>query len=316
MYLQRYISPSKLDMFQGYLNGYAYKGFNVPDYTKEAFIRDLIGAKVSDWTKADIGSAFHSVIEHAGFKTIPSEFTEDGFNFKIDCDIKLVLPANREQAVTRTIDGVTINGKVDAVSDTKIHDIKTTGWHGTKNSTYDIEHSTNMEKFIESWQWKCYLWMTGLDEFEYNVFELEHHLREDNTIILSEVKNYLEIPCGRYDGLDSDVEGFIRHYMEFLRDNEQLIKDMRNDTASTFYTYSSHNAKDMDTPTLTKGIEWAYHKHIIKEQKQWFYKNDLDRLYPLNDLSELHIDRMTLMPHKSNGKPIYVLNSALRDKRP
>ena len=148
------------------------------------------------------GTALHKALE----VSVPGEIGSlhaNGYTFDIGFDAELDIPATREikgekHYLINNFE-VTLVGKVDAVHGLRVDDHKYT-------SKYDVE------RFLNSYQWRIYLDMFGAEEFRWNVFEgreiePKHHV----------IKHLHPLTMYRYPGLEDDVRREIGAFVEFAR---------------------------------------------------------------------------------------------------
>lgn len=153
-------------------------------------------------------SALHRALERAE----PGESNDliaDGYRFIIKPDVELTLPAIRELKleVEIPIDAaltVTQVGKVDGLEGRTVYDHK-----GTKKFEPDY--------FLDSFQWKQYLNMSGADTFQWNVFEIDW----ERWTMLGDCKElsvtgYHELRQYRYPGMADDCMDLLRGFLSFL----------------------------------------------------------------------------------------------------
>lgn len=198
----KFITPSRVDEFIQFKSGSNFKG---DEYTIEDYIDRLL--KIEDPAKrrkADAGQACHYCLEHSQYDIVLnsySEVTADDnkwtVNFQLDDEIEL--PVIRESWVRGTFAGCQIIGKVDAIDAVYVHDHKFT-------SQVDIE------KYMDSVQWKMYLLMTGRDRFVYNLF----NVKIEDTANIVNVLGYSRLELCSYDGMAEEIEQVITDYRNFL----------------------------------------------------------------------------------------------------
>lgn len=169
----------------------------------ETFLRDL--RREDGPTPSMIaGTALHKALEFA----TPGEFgtlSADGHTFDMQCDGEVEIADIRETKGTMdiTVDGcvVTLVGKVDALHGRRVDDHKFT-------TRYDGE------RFMDSWQWRCYLAIFNADEFRWNIFEARE------TDPKSYVVNHLHrLTMYRYPGMMDDVVREVGEFVRFAREH-------------------------------------------------------------------------------------------------
>jgi hypothetical protein len=182
----RHIYPaSRLDEYLMYRSGENWQG---EEYTTAEFIRNLT-VRV-ETPKMAAGTAVHELVENAKFGAVPERAELNGWrvHFKLDAEIRL--PQMREIRLWGHHKHITVVGRCDAIDGGTVHDIKTT------SSTIDIE------RYLDSYQWRAYLWMSGRSRFVYDVLRVD----VDDAEKAVEVRDYMRIPVSAYPGLDRDVE--------------------------------------------------------------------------------------------------------------
>lgn len=210
----QFISPSRLDNYLQFMTGKLYDLPNAPDYTIDAFIDSLLQIrKPSSMRKANAGTFGHSMLESLVYTDYVEGYWFDGINYcisewiiNIDCDIEVPVPIIRESPVTAVIAGCPIKGTVDAIDGYCVYDHKFTG-------------QVDIEKYMESMQWKAYLLMTGRMKFVYNLFTV----KVDDTENIMTIRDYTPLILWGYPGMREEVEQTIIEYRELLLSIKHLI---------------------------------------------------------------------------------------------
>jgi hypothetical protein len=94
----------------------------------------------------------------------------------------------------------TIVGKADYVMPLYVGELKTTSWF-------------DFERYLNSWQWRFYLHIFGVEQVKYHVFELSYS---------NELKKIEEFDFCAYPTLVSDLKGIIQGLYEFAKENNCL----------------------------------------------------------------------------------------------
>lgn len=220
---QAFSSPSKLDTFAMYLtNSYWGRKDDGEDveFTDELFIGELL-KRFEKTPEMKAGTALHKILELSQYDTeISNMIGIDGemykFEYCIDESVDIVLPTLRETRITKSLNNISINGIVDAISATTIWDHK---------FTKQIQYS----KYENSYQWKIYLYITGLNNFKYNLFQgkvLEPTIEPPMNNI--RIDKFEGLSFERYPNMNSEVEYFYYYYWEVL----EKLKPQIVDTAS------------------------------------------------------------------------------------
>lgn len=186
---------SMLDEFRAYQSGLQW---DESDYTAEDYIRRLTVFEPS--AKMEAGTAVHKLIEDAGYGALPVTSTVNGWEITFDLEADMRLPPYREVSLYREHRGIPLFGRCDALDATRVHDIKTTS-------------SIDPERYLESYQWRAYLWMSGRRSFVYDIFRVI--VAEDRREIT--VKEYVPIPVEAYPAMDADVEGMLVEFDACVR---------------------------------------------------------------------------------------------------
>lgn len=187
------MSVTDLDLYRGYLAD--------EDADLDKLLRDLRRqTPPTDYMRR--GKAFHSILERAHVGEV-SLAEEDGFTFRFDLDNSIVLPEVRElkgelQILTRS-GPVTLVGKVDGY-DLAVHDFKLTGYF-------------DAEKYLNAYQWRCYLLMFGAWKFVYDVFTYREDPRTGEIVI----NDYHVLPLYAYPELQTDVLGSVEEFAGFIQ---------------------------------------------------------------------------------------------------
>jgi hypothetical protein len=159
------------------------------------------------------GRALHGILEHADCSEPDGVISVkgDGYQFHFACDVDLAVPDVRELKGGITIatpsGEVKLWGAIDAM-DTAIYDYKLTG-------------QFNAERFMDSYQWRCYLTIFGGDKFVYRVFVGKEN--SEGTGFDGEgfsgwtIYDYHELPVYRYPGMESDVRHEVAAYAKFAQ---------------------------------------------------------------------------------------------------
>lgn len=186
---------SKLDDYRAYLTG---EMFNGDEYTAEEFIKRMTAYEESAAMAA--GTAVHSIIETAQFGEIKPHADAYGWHVHFDLDADAAIPEAREVPLQRTHNGITLFGRCDAIGPSTVHDIKTT-------STIDVD------RYLDSYQWRAYLWMSGRQRFVYDIFRVKV---EDDIKVVT-VLEYVPLKLSAYPNMGRDVERLLEEFDACIR---------------------------------------------------------------------------------------------------
>lgn len=198
----------------------AYRRFRNSEWTTyEELIATLKGELVAN-EAMKFGTAVHAALEKylvskQELQVLTDVYTKD-YKFA-PASIKLATEgldhnASCETKVSRTIyaeDGteLTLTGTCDVITGTHVIDYKT-----TMNSISDAK----IQSYEASYQWRCYLAMTGCDTFTFRIMQWA----EDAGFWY--IKNMQDVRCDRYIGMIDDVERMVRELYQFTKQCEEL----------------------------------------------------------------------------------------------
>lgn len=150
--------------------------------------------------KMKAGEAFHKALEKA-LETEHYAVSAMGHSFSFLCDAEISLPKLRECSISKDYDGLLVRARVDAISGRTVTDIKTT-------------EDVDFDRYMESYQWRFYLDITGADRFEWPIFQMREVPSDDATICF-DVFGFHKLIQYRYDGLHEDCVRAAQEYKEF-----------------------------------------------------------------------------------------------------
>lgn len=189
---------SRLDEFRYYLAGEHFDG---SEYTSADFIKRMTEKHESPQMAA--GTAVHKVIEDAAFGDIPEHVDCQGWRIHFDLNANMGLPTIRETELFREHNGIPLFGRVDAMDAFSVHDIKTTA-------------NIDIDRYMDSYQWKSYLWMSGRRWFVYDILRV----KLDEEAKLCSVLEYMPVTQSWYPALD-------HHVQELLVDFDAAIRALK-----------------------------------------------------------------------------------------
>lgn len=209
------ISVTTLDQFQAYLDN--------EDMDEPSFISTILNPPPPTHAMA-VGTAWHKVLESWQGQSEDNRYHQDGLCFdlsRLDSDdlIEIGEPHQREKKlVWQGVDGVDLVGKFDVLLPFAVIDHKLTA-------------NFDPERYFNSWQWRCYLTMTGKPKMVYQVFEHAGlNLSQKQTLYDDEIgfheltwgnnnvyiKNYHRLEVLAYDGMAEEVADIVAKYNQLL----------------------------------------------------------------------------------------------------
>ncbi|HRS66744.1 MAG TPA: hypothetical protein P5519_12755 [Spirochaetia bacterium] len=214
------ISVTTLEKFRRFIDGVS------SDDTEESLIESLKGLfKGND--KTDFGGAYHKIIEgefenYAGNIFVTYDKTKQFvFNYAQAAPALsyrrnhplMVHEVDVRKIFETTYGSIQVTGRLDGLEGATVRDLKTRF------------KQMNDADYADSFQWKFYLEMLGLDTFFYDVFEIKGFdaLPEKRPFIMPEVSIIAHEPikCERYKTMSEDVQSILNHFMDYI-DNRQL----------------------------------------------------------------------------------------------
>ena len=186
------VSVTTLDTFKKYLT---------TDYVSfDDLIASILGT-LQENRAMQIGSAFHSALEHARYMESYCLINK-GITFLCgDVDEYVIQSTAREIKTTCDIEGVTVVGKADTIHGTTVIDHKTT-------SRLDIE------RYFDSVQWRLYLQLFNCNKFIYQVFEIETSDDAEKYDVIR-IKDIHHFSFFRYPGMEEENRKLIQDFKAF-----------------------------------------------------------------------------------------------------
>lgn len=193
----------------------AYRRYRDSEWTTyEELIATLKGELVPN-EAMKFGTAVHAALESKLTKPEPMLHVDE-YKFS-PASIKLATDgldhyASCETKVSRTLyaeDGteLTLTGTCDVITGTHVMDYKT---------TMSTISDAKVQAYQDSYQWRCYLAMTGCDTFTFRIMQWA----EDAGFWY--IKNMQDVRCDRYVGMIDDVERMVRELYQFTKQCEEL----------------------------------------------------------------------------------------------
>ena len=186
----------------------AYRRYRDSEWTTYDELIATLRGEIMPNEAMKFGTAVHTALESKLAKPEPILHV-DGYSFS-PASLKLGTEgldhyASCETKVSRTIyaeDGteLTLTGTCDVITGTHVMDYKT-----TMSSISDAK----VQAYQDSYQWRCYLAMTGCDTFTFRIMQWA----EDAGFWY--IKNMQDVRCDRYIGMIDDVERMVRELYQF-----------------------------------------------------------------------------------------------------
>lgn len=209
------ISVTSLEKFRRYMT--EASSFD----TEEALIETLTGEfKGNDKTK--IGGAFHKIIEErrTDITWINDEpgYLVDEIFFTIpqgdpaliyrDSHPLMVHEISISKPYTTSLGKIVISGRIDSIEGAEVWDAKTKF------------RSPDLQEYYDSYQWRFYLDIMGLDVFWYQLFEVKGFkaLTDAPPYVLPNVRIIPHDPfkCTRYIHLQADCLNLLQEFMNYI----------------------------------------------------------------------------------------------------
>lgn len=207
-----------------------YRRFRLYDYVSFDEVVASLKRQGETSFQMIVGTAFGElVIPSTRFDAVPVEGSEEFtverngivFDARSICDARDKMPALGVYEAKRTkrfnIGGrsVLLVAQADALYGRTVYENKTT-WK-----------ACDVEGYMESPQWACYLEVFGADRCIYNVWRLK-----DRGVI--EVDEHTQFTVTRYAGMTDTVRNYLSEYVTFLDDNNLTEYVERTDTSEDY----------------------------------------------------------------------------------
>jgi hypothetical protein len=193
-------SPSEIEQYRAYLADI----IDLETLKKRLRKQDTFGRPPR------IGTLWHGILE----TSTPQEskyFERDGITFIVDCDYTLNTPPIKELKGTKKYNLWDVDVTLVGIAD---------GIEGRTGLDHKLTMRPDMNKLSESYQWRIYCVMFGLDKFKYIVYKARNY--DKNTIFITSIE---ELPLYRYPEIESDVEYMVNLFTVFcLRHLPERIK--------------------------------------------------------------------------------------------
>lgn len=212
------ISPSKLEQFRCYYD---------EEYNGKIQIEDIIEyleGKTKWEARMNYGSAIHAVLEYGHEKYLQPDgichIKEDDFPEAITIPLETLKPViDYREKYPKVIHEVKIKKTVkvagyDVVLNMRVDGMLGLGVHEHKNP--QDKGFTTYESYEKSSQWKVYLYATGANFVQYNIFKWKNTKKRGFEIIPVTYTYY------RYPNMEWDVISLIQHLINFC-ERQQLI---------------------------------------------------------------------------------------------
>jgi hypothetical protein len=192
------VSVSNLDYFRSWLDD--------EEADLDVLLRRLRGEEPqSEVMKA--GEALHTALENGQIMET-AELSADGYRFYVQCEATIELPEIYEHKIEKLYGGLNVRGRVDGLtrlgSISRITDYKTTKFFDPDN-------------YLEGYQWRFYLDMTGCDWFFWKIFVLKEFGDQLDGTHTYEITQFHELSQHRYEGMEADCQRLAAQYLQFVR---------------------------------------------------------------------------------------------------
>lgn len=157
------------------------------------------------------GTALHQALETLSFcndyATNEVDTVSSGdYRFDFNCQAEIVVPTIKESEFAKQYGDIMVTGHVDGLIGNMVIDYKT-----TKQFDWD--------RYMESYQWRFYLDMSGCNQFLYQIFVIKPFGPEKCFSIVDSHK----IKQFRYPELHQDCEQLVRDYRQVVIEHQELM---------------------------------------------------------------------------------------------
>lgn len=185
---------------------------NAEDATLDKLLADLAG--VGDATRKMLAGKVMAKFWENATEGEMDAATVDGWRINFNLDAEIPVPPVREMKIEypmQTPSGpVVLVGKVDGFEGVTVRDQKLT-------ERFDVE------KYLDSLQWRAYLVILGARKFVYDVFvgDMDEH---EDVITVSE---YHPVPLYTYPGIEKDVQASVNELAEIVTKWAPRIQELK-----------------------------------------------------------------------------------------
>lgn len=196
------VRVTRLNAFRQWLDGRLY----IPEDVQER-----LPDEVDQWVwyinqpvgrAADRGTAFHKVLENLG-QSVDHDYVKEGdftFDFSaVEIEVPTLCVVESKKVVE--IEGVNVQGTIDGATPTAIIDWKTTG-------------SYEPDRYADSYQWRFYLSMWGMSEFQYHVFPVFESVKNPDVV---QVRGHHVQKQYAYAGMEQDCAALVQEWKRFIK---------------------------------------------------------------------------------------------------
>lgn len=178
---------------------------------EEATIADLLVRLTGRYEPTEnmlAGRALHTALELAGDGEVDA-LEADGYTFIPDDDVVLHLSPIREVRVERVYEvplcaDVHVRGRVDEINGTEVVDHKTT-------------ESPDLERLMNTYQWRIYLDMLEARSFRWNVFQIGRKAKDpEKTYRIRSLQTLVQYA---YPEMADDIRLLCRGFAEIVMDH-------------------------------------------------------------------------------------------------
>ena len=194
------VSVSNLDYFRSWRAD--------EDADLDALLRRLRGEEPqTEAMKA--GEALHTALEN-GQICDTAELSADGYRFYVQCEATIELPEIREHKIEKPFGDLLVRGRVDAITNLTLSRI-------SRVTDYKTTSQCDPERYLDGYQWRYYLEMTGCDWFTWKVFVLKEYGDLPDGTRTYEITQFHELSQHRYPGMAEDCARLAADYLDFVR---------------------------------------------------------------------------------------------------
>lgn len=186
------ISVTHLDGFDYYLKS---------NKDTDTYISEL--TTFTDNRPMKIGRSFETILQLPELTKFEDCYNCDGVKFKRNQIAKAL--QRYETGVwqlkhVQEFEGVQLVGKADIIQGATIIDIKTTA-------------KIDIQRYIDSYQWRAYLMLFGANLFEYHIYQIKDEPE------LIDITDFELLKLNDYDGLVSDLKCVVNDFKDFIYSN-------------------------------------------------------------------------------------------------
>lgn len=188
-------------------------------YDTEQSVVDSLTGKFKGNDLTNIGTAFHYVVEKGAYgELVTPDILFDKWKVKAT-DEQIQICYNHSQSIRPFVPEVRLPKKFNSI----LGEITISGCTDVLQGNQERDNKfkfspPKMVEYMDSYQWRIYLSIFGLDRFIYDVFEFIGYKECDGRDVTNcTLKQHEPFECIRYENMENDIQTLINYFCEWIR---------------------------------------------------------------------------------------------------